>query len=167
MIIDAKSGARGVLVNADTGCRVPFAKWANLETGEWEALAATPDGRRVAQPRRIVRGRNNLRWIPAAPRHRARPDFEPLAEAVERVRKGVALPDDTGEECEGRTCHRRAVWGTTDEQEIEPAVTEEGRRFERAVSVKVHYFCDRCFRLPVFSSVRGVESEVQVKVRPE
>jgi hypothetical protein len=50
MILDAKSGLRGVLLNHHTGQRIPFARWANTETGEYEAWAENPAGREDNPP---------------------------------------------------------------------------------------------------------------------
>ena len=73
--LDSKGGLRGILVNAQTMQRIPFARWANLETGEYEAFYAGPDGKAFldslglplypddqGKPR-TVRGRAQLRFI--------------------------------------------------------------------------------------------------------
>lgn len=55
---------RGTLVNADTLERIPFAYWADTESGEWKAWAATPDGRHQLLPRRSIQGRCRLVFVP-------------------------------------------------------------------------------------------------------
>jgi len=69
MILDSKSGIRGVLVDESTGQRIAFARKANLETGEWEAWQATPDGKEIwhdadGKPV-LLKGRCRLKFIPA------------------------------------------------------------------------------------------------------
>jgi hypothetical protein len=167
MIFDAQSGIRGVLVNVDSGLRIPFAFWADLQTGEWKALAATPDGRRKLSPRRVLRGCNRLQFIPAPPRPPAAASAAPLAELAKEVLKGRAIVAVPGQECEERLCHRLATWEVSHEQEVEPARAEGGRLFERAVATSVHRYCARHYRPPVFTSVRGVQSEVAVSARPQ
>lgn len=171
MIIDAKEGARGVLVDEATSRRIPFARWANLATGEYEALAATPDGKRILQPAQVVRGRTRLRWIPAAPRYPATGNpatGKPVTPDDGRPeRRGRRLVVMAGQECDARGCHRLAEWATADEQELEPSVTADGRRCERAETVAVHRWCSWHYRNPVRTSRRGVDSEVPVTVRPQ
>lgn len=163
MIIDARSGLRGVLVNADTSARIPFARWANLETGEYEALAATPDGRQVLQPAQVVRGRCRLRWIPAAPVYRPGRLIVPRDEPPKRA---VRIPAVAGQFCEHKGCSRLAEWRTMDEEELQPAVMPDGTREERARAVAFHRYCSWHYQNPTFTSLRGVEREVVPSVRP-
>ena len=166
MILDAKSGLRGILVNAETGQRIPFARWANTETGEWEALAATPDGKSILQPKRIVRGKCRLRFVPSAgfvaPRPTV-PEDPPLAAG--ETKRVLAIP---GRECEERFCHREAVWLTGDEEELEPQIGTDGRGYERGRVVRIHRYCNEHYRPPVHTSRRGVESEIEITTaRPQ
>ena len=60
MIIDSKAGARGMLVEAETGRPIRFARWANLETGAYEAFRMDPrEAKRRGIPlaRLLYRGR--------------------------------------------------------------------------------------------------------------
>lgn len=179
MIIDAASGLRGVLINADTGERIPHARWANLETGEWEALASTPDGRRPLAPRRLVRGRCRLRFVPApavaAPPQGTgagappTPAWQSPPGARGRVsttwgRLQFVWPTCL---CEHKGCERPANWLTCDEEEQEPERMPDGTLAERATISKRHYWCDYHFTPPLFTSRRGVTSEVDVAARPQ
>jgi hypothetical protein len=173
MILDAKSGLRGVLVRADTGERIPCARWANLDTGEWEALAVDPLTGQPAHPARLIRGQCPLRFVPAAPVFSppapasvktSREAAESLAEAKGRVRRVLAVP---GRGCEEKGCTALACYETADEQHIEPVAGADGRLCERALTVRKHRWCARHFRSPVQTNLRGVESEVEVTVRPQ
>ncbi len=169
MIIDHRSGLEGVLIDADLGERIPFSRWANLETGDYEALAATPDGRAILQPPRIVKGRRRrLKFIPAAGRFPSGPgkllvpEDEPPRKGGDRV---VMLP---GRLCEVRGCGKLAEWQTADAEELEPATLPDGTRAERSRIAAVHLFCSWHYRWPVWTSLRGVQSEmVQVTARPQ
>lgn len=170
MIIDARSGVRGVLIDAATGKRIPFARWANLDTGEYEALAATPDGKAKAYPPRLIRGKTALRFLPGAPLRGASPlSEEAKAEEAREfeARHGKALLCPPGFECEERGCHDRALYLTADEQELTPDVMPDGTPCERARATRVHRWCAKHYRLPVMTSRRGVEREVEVAVRPQ
>jgi hypothetical protein len=173
MILDARSGFRGVLVRADTGERIPCARWANLDTGEWEALAVDPLTGQPAQPARIIRGQCPLRFVPAAPVFSpsapasvktSRESAESLAEAKGRVRRVLAVP---GRGCEEKGCTALAEWEVSWEQEIEPVQGTNGRLYERAITIRKHRYCSRHYRPPVFRDLRGVESEAAVTVRPQ
>lgn len=173
MILDAKSGLKGVVVDADTSERIPFVKWANLDTGEYRAWACTPDGRRRLEPRREITGRRRvLRFIPFAPKRKPSLKVECAAERSDRLEherqiacRRVIVP---GILCEVRGCGRLAEYGVSDEQELEPSIRPDGVPCERAASIRQHLFCSRHYRLPVFTSLRGVESEANnVTVRPQ
>lgn len=117
----------------------------------------------------VYRGTCRLRFIPAAPLRVKPSDPRDLAGSLDEARRRLVEPKllIPGEECEQRGCHRLSRWKVTEEQEIEPEVTADGRQHERAICVRVRSFCDRHYRLPVFKSVRGVEQEVEVEARPQ
>jgi hypothetical protein len=169
--IDAKSGLRGVLVEADTGRRIPFARKADLDTGEWEAWAATPDGKSVALPRRLLRGRCRLRFVAsdAVVIPPKASDPRDLAGSLEEARRRYAKPILAlpGRGCEEPRCHRLAEWETAHERLIEPEAGADGHAYERAVTVEVHRWCSWHYRPPRVVNLRGIESEVQVTARPQ
>lgn len=173
MILDARSGVRGTLWNADTGQPIHKARWANLNTGDWEALATLPDGQ-VIQPVRLIRGRCRLRFVPAgtvaastatAPAEVTMPVY-PL-ESLPGQRAGTPIVAILGQECECRGCHRLATWRTADEEELEPAVGPEGALAERARVVRYHLWCDWHYQPPLFTSLRGVLKETHPRARPQ
>lgn len=172
-VIDAKSGARGVLIDAATGRPVRWARRADLSTGEFEAFRIDPkEAERLGIPpqENLYRGRTTLRWVPMAPRVPSPPrrsDCEPLGEARRRLTPRGVLVASTHGECQERGCHARAEYGTMVEQVIDPEPGPDGRLYERAVMTEVRYFCARHYRPPVSVSARGVESEVDTPVRPE
>lgn len=156
MILDAKCGKRGVLVDGETGKRIPFARWANTETGEYEAFAATPDGCYMLKPARVIRGRVRcLRFVEEAP---------PVQQAAPIARRPCIVAGHR--ECEEPNCHRLAVWQTSDELLLEPVMDAARRRVERAKTVAVHYYCDLHWRPPTVTSQRGVVSVIDNVARP-
>lgn len=74
MRLDARSPNKpaGVLVDRGTGKRIPFARWFDDETGEYEALQATADGKDILCEEDgspiVVRGRavGRLELVPVA-----------------------------------------------------------------------------------------------------
>lgn len=166
MILDAASGVRGVLVGGD-GRRIPFAFWADTETGEWKAHVSAdggrtflrgPDGRRlVAAGRspglRLVESAAPAVAAPSAVAH-ALPHPDELPEKARMfARRCLAVP---GRECEERGCHALATWTTADEQELSPQ-RAAGRLYGRGALTEAHWYCDRHYRPPTVTSPRGVE----------
>lgn len=169
MIIDSKSGLRGVLIDAETGERLAFARWANLATGEYEAFAATPDGRQILQPPRLVRGRRNrLKFVEAAPRYPSGPGKLVIPEDEPPRRDVQRVPMVPGRPCEVRGCGKLAEWQVADAEELAPATLPDGTKAERSRVAAVHLYCSWHYRFPTWKSLRGVESEMtQVTARPE
>jgi hypothetical protein len=177
MRLDSKSGVRGVLLNAETGQPIRWAKWAEIpddpsQPGEFEAFREEPTAaaaRGIPATAILYRGRCRLRFIPAAPRFGTKPSavrdlVGSLDEARRRVDKRLLILSD---ECDEPGCHRWADWQVAHEQLIEPEVDAQGKRHERAVTVKIENWCAKHYRPPVQTNQRGVESEVEVEARPE
>ncbi len=174
-ILDAHFGLRGVLVDTDAGSRIRWAVWANMDTGEYEAFKSDPEHAvKLGLPLDVLRYRGragHLRFIPSAPRAkgalaRAQTPAE-VAEMVRWARRGQPILMLPGRECDEPKCHALASWMTAHEQEVEPETDGEGVRWERAVTVRRSKWCHHHYRFPVFSSLRGVESEVEVTARPQ
>ena len=173
MILDCKSGVCGVLVNASTGERIPHAFWADLSTGDYKAWKTASDGKTILRgPDRKpieVKGNAPLRFVPGKPTPKPRPGGTPLAEIRQELfatGKAVPIVVLPGQECERPGCHRLASWRVGDEQVVEPEISD-GKAYDRGVVTAGHLYCDRHYRPPVQTSVRGVESEVQVVARPQ
>ena len=182
MRIEASSGVRGVLFRADTRTPVRFVRWYDAESGEFEAFRMDPEiarARGIPLRSLLYRGRCRLEFVPAQPLDpkpagRIAPST-PLDEIRREVLKGgelkvrpiVWLPGQRPPECEERLCHRPAEWAVSVEQLVEPERGEDGNLYERAVMVAAHCFCSWHFRNPRQLSTRGVEYELEVKVRPQ
>lgn len=173
MIVSAASGLRGLVIDLDAGRPVRWCRWADTDTGEYEAFRSDPDeARRLGQPVTplLYRGRARLRFVPAVTVSPPRPsDPRDLAGSLEEARRRycrpiLALP---GRGCEERLCNRLAEYEVSDEVEIEPEIGDGGGAYERAVTVGVRRYCAWHFRGPTFTSMRGVESEVGVATRPQ
>ena len=81
MIIDAREpdSPRGTVFNADTGERIPYVYWCNLETGEYRRYVTDAEGkfiidygRPIGMRVRKAHGRCRLRFEPR--RDDVRPD---------------------------------------------------------------------------------------------
>ena len=185
MILNAKSGIRGELKNADTGRVIRWVRWANIETGEYEAFRISPDvarARHIPLHGLIYRGHCRLVFTPAQVLDSRRPlgrvaPSTPLDEIRREVLKGgevqvppaqlLTLPGMPLVECDEPLCHRPAVYAVAIEQIVEPERGRDGRLYERAVTIGSAVFCWRHYRSPRQFSLRGVETEVEVSVRPQ
>src|SRR5579885_3284833 len=119
MILDSKSGLRGMLVNRDTGQPIRYARWADTETGCYEAFRINPEearARGINPATLLYRGRARLEFIPAQPLDskptgRIAPST-PLAEIRPEVLKGrtvtpiLVIPGMRPPECDEPLCHR-------------------------------------------------------------
>jgi len=177
MILDARKNPnlRGVLVDAATNQPIRWARWANLATGEFEAFKFDP--KRIKDlggcpTDFLYRGRTALKFVEdrTVPiRTPGNLDGKAVKQQMEEIRRTTTpkllIP---GDYCEVRGCHRLSAWSVADERILEPLPGPDGRLQERGIIVDVHAYCDRHFRLPVSTSLRGVESEVEVKIaRPQ
>lgn len=188
MRLDAKSGVRGVLINRDTGQRITHVRWAEIpdnpeQSGEYEAFRIDPElakARGIPLVSILYRGRCRMQFTSATilenkPVIHLAPST-PLDEIRHEVLKGgevkvtsiIYLPGMPIPECEERLCHRPATWSVATERIVEPERGEDGRLYERAVTVLTRVYCDRHYRPPVQISQRGVESEVEItRARPQ
>ncbi len=181
-IIDARTTSRrGLFLDVSQSPPRPirFVRWANLDTGEFEAFRSDPAVavRLGGNPAELVyRGRaGRIRFVEHAPRFGVKPsDQRDLRGSLEEVRRRFAtarpvilIPGLPVPECDEPKCHRPAWWSTSTEQTIEPEQDGTGQRFDRGVSVLVEHWCDHHYRAPRLFSLRGVESEVSVTARPE
>lgn len=152
MIIDARQGDRGLLEDLAAGVVIRRARWANLETGEFEAR--TSDGR-------LYGGRTRLRWTPIRTPCGGPPGPIPHATAPTA---GVYV--FTNRPCEHYGCVRRAEWKVADEAPLSPE-TDAGVSYERAQTIGVRYYCSWHYqppRLLIEGDVAKVYDEV--KARP-
>lgn len=173
MRLDSRSGMRGVFVSDVDGRVVRWVIWYDTETGDYEAFRSDPEiaKRFGVEPGRLrYTGRERLRFIPATPARKPKPT-DPV-DAAGSLREAkllwskpiIILP---GQECDERFCHRLATWRTAVERVIEAVVGDDGKAYKRSIVVETHQWCDRHYRLPTRTSVRGVESETEVEVRPQ
>lgn len=165
MILRGKD-LKGVLVRADTGERIPWACWADLDTGEFGALVLDMTGQPV-RPRRLYQGRCPLKFIAAPTTGTPRPAT--VAPAVCRVRRGVPIsPFDARRRCQHYACDRPATWKVSDEQETAPVVRANGRLCETAQLVGTRWYCDWHYLFPRLFDGRGeLIGETVVRARPD
>ena len=174
MRLDSRSGARGMLMNLDSGKPIRWVRWADVpetteQEGDYEAFHMNPEQAKqqgIPLSEIIYRGRCRMRFIPAAPAFRSTPTSQrDLSGSLEEARKRLVEPKllVPGEECDEPKCHRLSEYRVSDEVEIEPERDSEGRLFERAVTTRVRCYCGAHYRLPRFVNTRGVEREVETE----
>ena len=187
-VIDARDPARpaGVLVDAGRGRPIRWARRAVIpddprEPGEWEAWRYPPAECKArfaaGEPEEalVVRGRCRLRFVESAGFLGKPSDRRDLLGSLEDARRHfgtarpvIVIPGLAVPECIVPGCRRPAAWSVSDEQEIEPEVGADGRKYERAVCTLVRCYCSRHYQPPRFTSLRGVQSEVPEEVaRPQ
>jgi hypothetical protein len=177
MIIDSRKNPnlRGILVDAVTSQPIRWARWADLSTGEFEAFKFDPVRIKALggiPSDFLYRGQTQLRFIEdkTVPiRQPSSLDARAAAQQMEEIRRTtqrkLLIP---GDYCDVRGCGRLSAWLVADERILEPLSGPDGRLQERGVIVDTHAWCDRHYRSPVSTSLRGVESEVKVLVaRPQ
>jgi hypothetical protein len=176
MRLDSRSGVRGLLMNLDTGKPIRWVRWADVpesteQQGEFEAFRCNPEQAKaqgIPLSEIIYRGKCRMRFVPAAPRIPGKPSNQrDLSGSLDDARKRLVEPKllIPGEECEYPGCHNLSAFRCSEEVEIEPEVDAEGKAYERAVTVRVRCYCSnpKHYRNPVFTSIRGVQSEVAVE----
>lgn len=182
MRLEAKSGMRGVFLRADTRQPVRFLRWYDTETCKFEAFRCDPEmakARGIPLTSILYRGRCRLEFIPAQPLDRNPASriapSTPMEEIRREVLKGgevkvrpiLIIPGQKRPECDESLCHREADWAVAVEQMVEPEKDADGNQWERAVTVSTSLWCSWHYRPPRQISLRGVESELEVKVRPD
>jgi hypothetical protein len=173
-----------MLINAETGALIRWVIWAELpddptRQGEYEAFREEPNAalaRGILPAALRYRGKARLRFVRAAPVFGPKPsDPRDLAGSLEearrrfvRARPVLIIPGLDVPECDEPLCHRPAWWSVSDEQEVMPEVDAQGKKCERAVTVRPRYYCDRHYRPPTFVNLRGVQFEVKIEeARPQ
>jgi len=167
MIIHSNSGIAGDLIDLDTNRPIRFAFWANTETGEYLAWVTTPDGERIATPRRQRGGRARLSFVakrsgvkllqPSAVDARAA--TEEVIDFRRAVNPRLLI---AGDYCEVRGCNQLAGWTVAETQMLSPIRLPDGILQERRGMTRVRNFCSKHYRLPTVKNERGVESEANI-----
>ena len=165
---------RGFLKNRDTNQPIRWPRWFDLaddpeQPTDFEAFRCEPQAwkdKGLDLHEIVYRGRARLLFIPRGPTFAATPTSRrdlsgSLEEAKRRhVNPKLLIP---GEECDYPGCHRLSEWRVSDEQEIDPERDTTGAEYERAITTRVRCYCSRHYRLPTFTTVRGVEREEEVE----
>lgn len=193
MIIRARDGFRGTFWDLRTNQVIRMVKWANTITGEFEAFVPGPNNRPKtdAQGRPyLYRGQTELLFEPrekVEPKTISRPDPIPpeiehlkqqkyllrrerldrKATARRKVVRRLHMPLFSNM-CEERNCHRVATYMVADEVVLKPQ-EHEGRLYERAALVDLHFYCAWHFIPPRELDAKGETVKVldEIRTRPE
>jgi hypothetical protein len=165
---------RGQWIDLATGRQIRWVKWGDEETGEYAAFRMDPviaEWNGIPPEAILYRGRTRLRFIARPVLMKPFPGAASRAEvrthSPDPARRGLLTPCDPDAECEQPKCHRKAAWWTADEEELEPVAMGE-RLFQRATTIRRHFWCSWHYRWPVIKSQRGVEREaMEVTARPQ
>lgn len=164
--LTARSGARGLLVNADTGEPIRWAFRADLEAGTYSAYRIDPKqakARGIPLAGIVYHGRARLRWE-AAEIIEAPPSPTVLAPPVQR--QGVRVLALQSRPCQAYGCCRAADWKVADTVDL-PSVEVEGRLFAATDVVGVRFYCSHHFRPPQRINPDGSRDNIEVKARPD
>ena len=179
MRIDAKSGLRGELFDADTGAQIRWCRWADLATGEYEAFRQDPDeaeARGLSLYALVYRGRCRLRFEEREREVRLPPRLV-LRDGTGDARQAAALRQKyqrviekivsvRGVGCEWPACGRDAEWLTGDLMLLPPEESG-GLFYRRQALVNRHRYCSRHYRLPRVIAPNGdTIREVEVLAMP-
>lgn len=149
MIFRAKDGVRGKLIDLDTGKEIPKVIWFNDADGTFEAfrvdqsgeVARAPDGAPL-----VWWGRGNLKFVQllAARAVQAGALQSPKQKILPPARKRqkhehLRLPL-LDADCQHYACLRPAEYAVSDEVELPPLLAR-GKRWARAKTVAVRYYC--------------------------
>ncbi len=179
MIFKAADGIRGKLLDLDTGEVIPKVVWFNDQDGTFEAF-------KVDQRGEVLRGhdggavvwwgKGNLRFVQdaqpgkvLAPRKpKSFPSEKAPRQKVRQKHRRLSVKLFNAD-CEHYACLRPAEYAVSDEMDLPPLVAG-GRRWARAKTLKVHYFCAFHYQPPRILDGRGEvmsEWEEAGGVRPQ
>lgn len=165
LLIDSRSGLRGVLVNADTNSPIRWGRWARLPlsngvpdptlVGSYSAFRCEPKAAKamgLSLRDLVYEAAARLKWVTGKI---LRPPTEPLPVQLpggrQRYTRIVPLHDRG---CEHYACHRAAEWLVCDETALPPLVAG-GKQFEQAVTRDVRWWCSRHYQVPTVYDLDG------------
>jgi len=148
VIWDAHNVGRvGVWFDCETNRPVRWVRWYDDVSGEYEAFRM--------EPKRAVKSGIPLHSI--LYRNKSRLRFVP---------DPVAVPRGTVRECDEPGCHAEAIWCVADCEDLTPILRPDGVPFVRRHVMGQRYYCDKHWRPPTVTTVRGVTNEVTEVVQP-
>ena len=171
MKLDAKAdGVRGVLVNADTGQPIWWARKADLATGEYEAFRADPDKAAAHGFKKrdlLYRGRCRLKFVPG---NSARPQVPTILDAnpkLPRRRRAMQVQAFEDRPCQHYACLRDAEWMVAVDEPLPPLVIG-GKSFEVGTIAGVKWWCSWHYEWPELLYPDGSTDPIEtVRARPD
>ena len=179
MIFRATDGIRGKLIDLDTGKVIPKVVWFDDSNGTFEAYRVDEQGevRRDHEGEALVWwGRGNLKFVQEASQGVL---LKP--KRLVKDRTGGTRPKKVKQrheklkfrlfdvDCGHCACLRPAEYAVSDEEDLPPSISN-GRRWARAKTVKVRYFCAFHYEPPRILDAKGEvmsEWEEAGGVRPQ
>lgn len=174
MRIHASMGIRGSLVDATTGQLIRKAIWADLETGEYEALKLDGNGNTIGEPGKELRyfGKAKLKFVPAKilDDKPSQPEEEPNRKkpVVKQRPTPIRIPLFS-KHCQHYACNRVAAWMVSEEEEL-PPLRKGNRLLVRAKLLRVCYWCSFHYVPPKLFDAKGELIEIDHEaggVRPQ
>lgn len=169
MILDAKSGLSGVLIDLETGQEIRWARWANTDTGDYQAFRSDPkEARRrgISPTSLLYRGRTRLRFVASATASapvKPTPQTPKPSRPPQVGRRCVVTP---GRGCQAYGCLRDAEWYVADEQALPEERGSDGRQYEQARVVGSRFLCPWHYSNPRTIHPDGSSSPIEVAARP-
>lgn len=173
MIISARDGIRGILLDLDEDRPIPKVIWADTELGLFCAYQTDKGGNILKDDRGNYlwyKAKARLRFIPTANLSVPSNDPPALAPPLKRRDRSQArrivipLFDQKCSECS-----RVAEWSVSDEISL-PPVKANGQWFSRGKTVDVRFYCSWCYKPPRLVDSKGEiikEFEEAGGVRPQ
>ena len=162
----------GTLVNVDSGEKIPYAFWADIQddpkrAGRFGAYVLGIDGFPLT-PRRRYYGRCRLRFDLAKTGTPTQQGVLGTSPPRPVPRRGVPVLMLKDRPCQHYGCIRLASWMTSEEEEMPVEVDRFGRRFERARMLRARFWCSWHYEWPTLRHSDGeIEKNTLVKARPD
>lgn len=173
IVLDAKSGVRGRLIDLDAGRDILYVRRAVLpddpsQLGEYEAFRVGPDGdiaKENGKPLTYT-GRCRMRFEPAAIANKT--PVEPVTHRPVRQKFEKITVPVLGLNCQHYACNRTAAWTVSDEVPTAP-VQSGSKWFGTAKLIGRRFYCDWHYRPPRIIDTKGevMEELHEIKARPD
>jgi hypothetical protein len=181
-VVHSNSGARGDLFDENyfPPKRIRWARWFDLETGEYEAFRIDPKICKrlgVKLLTMVYRGKGRLKFIQTGIAKQERPAQTAMMPGKGipsfSLRKGRRCVIDPTRKCEHKSgmgwpdCDKPAEWVTGDDKLLDPLQVGQ-RTYETGEIIQEHYWCSKHYQEPRQVFPDGSSDPIDVQCgRPE